>query len=543
MASGALAAEQRVSTVAPSGHRLAEETNIAELVLRHVRSRPEAAALLERGSPGDAAPSRVTFGELGTTAARYATGLRAAGIQPGDRVALLGPVSTDFYALAIGVLSVGGVVVVLDGSMRAARVARALWDARPAAIVGPRRMLRYWPVVPALSHATRYAVEGRTIGVRALDDLRREPNRRAAEVRAHDSPAVVSFTSGTAGRPKAIVRSHGLLRAQHAALAAHFPAEPDEISLAAFPMVVLHNLCSGIARVLAPPPGDVAALETAIVEHGVTTLACAPALLDRLLDRLVSRRASLPSLRRVVVGGGPVSRGLCERLTSILPRVEGVVAYGSTEAEPIASVGFHEVIASTGDGYLVGAPVEGVAVALVRLPDHVPPLGPKGVAPFEVPVGSVGEIVVRGAHVRARRADGSPTRTAIASPDGLHWHRTGDIARLDARGRLWLLGRTGDVVIHQGRQLHPFAIEAALAGTPGVTAAALIAHPAAPHGEIVVALGALAPADAIDRVRTALDARGLERLPLRRIASIPMDARHASKIDRVALRALLRFGS
>lgn len=543
MANGTLAAEQRGPAFAPPGHPQAEGTNVAELVLRHVRSRPEATAIVHCRRQGGPAASRVTFGELGTAAARYATGLRAAGIRPGDRLALLGPVSADFYALAIGVLAVGAVVVVVDGSMQAARVARALWDARPTAIVGPRRILRYWPFVPALSHAARYAAEGRSIGVKALDELRGDAHELSADPRPHESPAVVSFTSGTTGRPKAIVRSHGLLRAQHVALAAHFPAGPDEISLAAFPMVVLHNLCSGVASVLAPPATDIGALESAIVEQGVTSLACAPALLDRLLARLAARGASLPSLRRVVVGGGPVSRVLCERLTSILPRAHGVVAYGSTEAEPIASVGFHEVIASSGDGYLVGSPAGGVEVALVCLPDHVPPLGPMGLVPFHVPAGIAGEIVVRGAHVRARRSDGTPTRSAIASADGRHWHRTGDIARVDARGRLWLLGRTGDVVVHHGRQFHPFAIEAALAGIRGVTAAALVAHPSAPHGEIVIALGTLAPADTIDRVRTMLDARGLGRLPIRQVARIPMDARHASKVDRVALRTLLRFGA
>src|SRR5262249_27645830 len=142
------------------------------------------------------------------------------------------------------------------------------------------------------------------------------------------------------------------------------------------------------------------------------------------------------------------------------------------------------------------------------------------------------EVWVRGAHVNRRYVNNPEAnqRYKVPAPDGTVWHRTGDIARMDRRGRLWLLGRVGEGVERAGRTLWPFPIEIALADVSGGQRAAFV------DGQIVVELS---DEKAMQAVQALLPSIGMEGTPVRAIAKIPVDARHNSKIDRPALRKLL----
>jgi acyl-CoA synthetase (AMP-forming)/AMP-acid ligase II len=243
---------------------------------------------------------------------------------------------------------------------------------------------------------------------------------------------------------------------------------------------------------------------------GVTSLSGAPAYLSRLSSAILARGMPVARVRRIVTGGGPVGRALCADLQRAFPRAQSHVIYGATEAEPIASVAIGDLLAVDGEeGFLVGLPVRDTRVQLMSLD------GERGL---------VGEVAVRGSQVASAGA----------------WHRTGDVGRLDSQGRLWLLGRVGADVVHRGRVLHPYVAEAAALSVPGVRAAALVAHRGSPDGELSVELDAGADAaGAMEELRAVLARHGLSSLSVRRRRSIPMDARHASKVSRGELLALI----
>jgi acyl-CoA synthetase (AMP-forming)/AMP-acid ligase II len=150
-------------------------------------------------------------------------------------------------------------------------------------------------------------------------------------------------------------------------------------------------------------------------------------------------------------------------------------------------------------------------------------------------MGDPGELLVRGAHVNRRYFnDPDATRaTKIPSADGSVWHRTGDVGRFDRAGRLWLLGRIDDAISIRGEHVYPLAVEALAADVPGVEWSAFIAHDRAREGEL---LFVTSDDRAVARIGEALRARVPDGLPVRRVTSIPVDARHESKIDRAALR-------
>ena len=515
VASEPLRASAADSTLHPFGCE-----NVASLVLRHAQTAPHRLAFIATDQMGGV----VSYGELAVRVAAFAHDLERAGVGAGDRVLLLLPMSVDLYALALAILASGAAVTLVDGRLAPRRLLAAISDAEAHTIVAPAALMRWWPLVRATWRMRRCTLDGWALGSSRLRGRGARSAPTVTDVRA-DHPALISFTSGSTGRAKAIVRTHGVLTAQHRALAAAFPSAADDVNLPGFPVAALHNLCCGSTTVLPSTrdarPHNVAqraeAMLTLVRLHGVTSLSASPAVLDALAAAVLRSRDPVPTLRRIVVGGGPVSRRLCDRVLRAFPDAEATVIYGATEAEPIATVSMAEVLTAAGTGFLVGRGVPSVEVAL---------RGGDGRATGDIEPG-IGEVTVRGAHV---------IQAATASGRDAGWHRTGDVGAFDARGRLWLLGRIGFSVTHRGRELHPYIVEAEALAIDGVRAAALVRHAHAPDGELVISLSADADGCLVQKsIKERLEALDCSTLPVRVCAEIPMDARHASKVAREEL--------
>ena len=526
------------------------ETNLAGLVLRHTAQRPEHPALVVATEWSDTEvleETRLTYGELGDRIARVRRGLAEAGLQKGDRVVVMFGVRVELYVLVLALLASGMVAVLIDSGMGKTGVVQALKMANAKAIVSVDAVLRHRFWVPALWGLKRYSVERSRVGVRPFSDLEEhEPLEEPAVDCGSQAPALITFTSGTTGRPKGANRTHDLLIAQHHALAEHFPASGDEVDMPCFPVVPLHNLCSGISTVLPavdfghPASVQPGAVLSQIVAEGVTRFAGAPAYLTMIVDHLCASGLKLDEVRTVVCGGAPTPQALCHKMQRALPEAEKIIIYGSTEAEPIASVSMEEFAGAEGKGYLVGRVAEAATVAIVSLPDPVPQLGDDEMEPFAVASGEVGELVVRGPHVLRGYVDNpaADRETKIRAPDGGVWHRTKDLARIDDEGRIWLVGRTSDAFEIDGRKVYPFPIEVRVDALEGVVRSALIARSSTPCGELLIVVDEKADADAtIERVRRWLDDRDLQSVVVDVIPELPVDPRHNSKIDRPALRA------
>jgi acyl-CoA synthetase (AMP-forming)/AMP-acid ligase II len=522
--------------------------NVLSAFIEHARAAPGQDALLLT-APGDVrVTERATYGELLARAESFAAGLSREKLHHRRSVIVAGPLSVDFYALAIAIVGSGSQLVLIDGRLDRRRLLSALRTARAGAIVSVPEALRRWPVVPPLWRARRYAVEGTAgFGVRPIAQLSSQGRAELAPGGPEEA-AIVSFTSGSTGRAKGVVRTNAILLAQHLSLSANLPFLPGDVDMTCFPAVVLHNLACGVTTVLPPvdlrtPASiDPAAALGVIRETGVTTLSGAPAFIQRIA-RHVSAEAPPPPLTRIVLGGAPVSRALCRELATAFPDAQTVIVYGSTEAEPIAHTHGRDVLAEpagpAGDpaGLLVGAPVAGVAVRIVTLPERLEQ--PVTREWLEARTSELGEVIVAGANVSRTYVgdDEAVLRNKVRLADGTVWHRTGDLARLDDAGRLRLLGRVGDAVRHEGRWLHPLPLEAQLSGLPGVRRAALVGLPSGPALAVSLEDGATP-----DAIVTRIGQLGLHGIAVRVVAEIPVDARHQSKIDRPALRLLLANG-
>lgn len=470
--------------------------NLLEAFVRQVQAHPDRVALVDpRGRSW-------TYAALDRHGQALAASFAEQGLCAGDRVLLALGIGADLYAGLAALWRLGAVAVLPEPALGLAGVRQAMQAAAPRALLlgGWYRLLPL--LVPALRDAD----------LRLRLRASRRLHATIADLRA-EAPALISFTTGSTGAPKAIVRSHAFMQAQDAAVAPLIgTGHRHETDLVGFPVFVLANLGQGITSVLPHWPvrrtdkADGARIARLVERHGVTRLLLNPTLVERLVETGIPR-----SVHAVFTGGGPVFPDLVRKVMATRPDIDLVAVYGSTEAEPIAEISAHDIAAGdfvamqTGSGLLAGKPVPGLKIRLVD-----------------------DEIQVAGSHVVQGYLD--PARdpeSKLRDGDGTLWHRTGDAGRLDEAGRLWLLGRIGARV----GALWPFQAEAAARDWPGVRRAALIDH----RGRPAIAI----EGDSAHRRKWEKNAKALGLSTVLPVTRMPMDRRHGSKVNIRALRNLL----
>ena len=519
--------------------------NVGTLILSAALRHPQRLAL-RIPRPGEGLTSdSLSYAELLGYAARLQQALQADGWQSGQRVLLLARPGLPLYAVLLALLGLGLVPVLLDRGMSRARMLGAIAASGASGLIGQRDIVKRWWLLPQLWRLRRYCLDGACFGARGLPPDAGQCGLTNYQFlpRGNDDHGLISFTSGSTGAPKGADRTHASLIAQHLAIRNHWPDQDDEIDMPCFPVLVLHNLCCGISSVLpavdlaTPGQVDAALVLEQIRREGVTRLSGAPAYMQRLVEHAQANGLQLPQVRSLVIGGSTVNQALLRGCLRSFPQAWARVVYGSTEAEPIAEVEMSELLQDWHQqpGYLLGNPA---AVAEVCIVDPQQALSDAvSVERARLPAGQVGEILVAGPHVLKAYVN-NPQACAeckIPRADGLVWHRTGDCGAFDERGRLWLHGRLKDRVLINGRTQDSFILEKALDALPGIIRSAVLN--ALDGQPLVVLQGEPQQAEQLPAVLEQFD---ITRAWLARIAQMPVDGRHNSKIDRPALRQALK---
>jgi acyl-CoA synthetase (AMP-forming)/AMP-acid ligase II len=524
--------------------------NLTHTLLEQTRLRPNAPAIIDtyRGR------TRITtFAEMDQSAARVARLLVNHGLQPGDAVLVFHPMSAELYIALLALFRLRLVAMFLDPSAGRDHIERCCVMQPPRALIAGAKAHLLRLVVPALRRIPLKLVIGLPVpfAVRWSGADRLEP---LTEVRdcAADTPALLTFTSGSTGQPKGAVRSHGLLDAQYRALGASLALTAGDVDLATLPIVALANLGAGVTSLIPDAdlryPGAVAPapIFAQIHAHNATSSVASPAFFECLVRHGAAAGLTLPSLRKLYTGGAPVFPRLLDQMQALAPNAEVIALYGSTEAEPIAHVSRREVTAGDlkamlgGKGLLAGVPVEEIRLRILR-DQWGQPVGPYSAAAFAeacCPPDGAGEIVVHGGHVLPGYLRGEGDEETKFRVDGAVWHRTGDAGYLDVQARLWLLGRCVARIHDAHGDLYPFAAETAVYQDPRVRRVALVAH----RGQRVLAVEFYERHNAADleAVRAALAWTHLDEV--RPCQRIPVDKRHNAKIDYPALHKLLENG-
>ncbi|MET7939138.1 FadD3 family acyl-CoA ligase [Streptomyces sp. NPDC005302] len=444
--------------------------------------------------------TRVSYGELGARVERAAAACMASGVRLGDRVAVWAPNTLDWIVSALGAVSAGAVLVPLNTRFKGAEAAYVLDRSRAkllfvtgtflgtSYVASLRRAAGEGPgpgPLPGLPHLEQVVVladdapadfrswkdflaEGEGVG----DDAVR---RRAAAVSGAD-PSDIIFTSGTTGRPKGALITHAQTLRGYEIWSDLAGLREGDRYLIVNPFFHTFGYKAGIiaclmrgATMIPQPVFDVDTVLANVAAERVSVLPGPPTLHQSLLDHPLRDAHDLSALRLVVTGAAVVPLRLVERLRTELGVATVLTAYGLSEASGIVTM------CRRGDPPEVIATTSGRAVAdtEVRVVDA---------AGAGAPVGTPGEVLVRGFNVMSGYFEDAAATAEVLSPDG--WLRTGDVGVLDSAGNLRITDRIKDMFIVGGFNAYPAEIEQLLGLHPDVADVAVVGTPDTRLGEV-----------------------------------------------------------
>lgn len=438
--------------------------NLAELVRYWARWRPGHTAIIHKDG-------EVSWGELDARSDAIARGLRAQGVVKGDRVGMLMNNRIEAPLLVVACLKLGALLVPLNFRLTAVELLPLLEDAECKVVVTEASIASLLEPSAKSMDFTIFATEGRD--VRSFDDLVVESGGVPHTDLALTDDAFICYTSGTTGRQKGALLTHG--SAMYPGMAKNL-AEGlnwrDRI-LVAVPFVFTGGIISCFIQLTVNAGGsmvlesdfDVERYLEVIERHRVSALTTVPVIWERLLRSPRFGSADLSSIVSAAAGGAPVSLDLIEAYRD--KGISMIQSYGLTEASGLVGT-MHSEDAIEHIGW-AGRAIMGTEIRIGDTDGQT------------LPLGETGEIMVKGPHVM-REYWRKPDITADTIVDG--WLRTGDVGLMDGDGFLKLVDRSKDMLISGGINVYPAEIERALAGVEGVTEMAVIGVPDATWGEV-----------------------------------------------------------
>ncbi|HTK61064.1 MAG TPA: long-chain-fatty-acid--CoA ligase [Pseudonocardia sp.] len=453
---------------------------VADIVRTYARQRPDHPAL--RWPDG----SR-TWAELDSRSNRVAQALRASGVGPGDRVALLDRNGPEHFELTYAAAKLGAALTPVNFRLAAAEVRQVIADARP----------RVWVVGAEFSElAERVAAESDdppevvVVGPGYAQWVDPRPDDDPDEPPPADDVVLQMYTSGTTGVAKGVELTNANLEACLSLWDELLGlGDEDAICLAPLPLfhigghtwaLAAHRFGSTAVVVRDPVPADLVEL---MATEGITHAGLVPALLQFMLAVPGVRERDWSALRAILYGASPITESvLSDAVKTFGCRFRQ--AYGLTETTAtVVSLPPSDHDPDGANAHRLracGLPVSGVTVRVVD-----------PVTCEDVPDGEVGEFWIAGPNVM-RGYFGRPELTAEVVVEG-GWFRSGDVGFRDADGYLFLRDRTKDVIISGAENVYPTEVENVLAGHPGVAECAVIGVPSERWGETPKAIVVRAP--------------------------------------------------
>ena len=399
----------------------------------------------ERLAVSEVGGEQATYRELWDRAARVAGGLRAEGIERGDRVAIRLPNGLDWVLAFWGAQLAGAVVVPVNTRFTDSEAQYVIEDSGASYVFGP--LPDADPITP--------------------------------EDPAPDDLAAIFYTSGTTGFPKGAMTSHAnfLANSENAVRCVGIDRENGDqhatiINVPLFHVtgcnsqLVLLNELGGRAYVLVNPL-DLEGFLRTVSEERVDMLTSVPAIYHALTRHPAFAEADLDSVEFVSYGGAPIAASAVAQIMQAFPKARVGNGFGLTETSSLTSFLPHEEATEHADSVGFAMPVCDLAI---DEPD---------------PQTGVGELLVRGPNV-VRGYWNKPEATAETFVDG--WLHTGDLGRVDDDGLLFIVDRKKDMINRGGENVYSIEVESALAGAPGVAEVAALSVPDEMMGEKVGAV-------------------------------------------------------
>ena len=419
-----------------------------------------------------------TYTQFDDAAARVATLLEQAGIEPGDRVGVMLPNTPAFAIVFYGIMYRGAVAVPMNPLLKSREVSYYLSNSGAKALFATPAFGDEATAGAAEVGAQCWLVDDAAL-MKLIADL---PAQDSPVQRGDDDVAVILHTSGTTGKPKGAMLTHGnLIRNCDVSVRTLAEIGPDDVVMGCLPLFHVFGLTCGLnGTVLAGgmltliPRFDPRKALEVIERDAVTVFEGVPTMYSALLSVADEAKPGATSSLRICISGGAA---MPVQVLTDFEKAFGCTVlegYGLSESSPAAAFNHPRRPRKVGS---IGTPIEGVQMRVVDL-DGV-----------EVPQGDVGEIQIRGHNVMKGYWNLPDATKATITEDG--WLNTGDVGKVDEDGYFYIVDRTKDMIIRGGYNVYPREIEEVLYEHPDVAEAAVIGIPHDSLGEEVGAAVAL----------------------------------------------------
>ncbi|MCH2198580.1 MAG: AMP-binding protein [Flavobacteriales bacterium] len=504
--------------------------NIVSLFFAEAKAHPDRLAIAD-------VRETITYHELASRVRARAAQFKAKGIQSGDRVLVFVPMSIGLYIDSLALFTMGATAVFLDEWVNLKRLDLCCRIAQCRAFIAPTKFR-----LPGIILSSAIRQIPIKIGTRRAT----ESNTTLEPVSIDETnvTALITFTTGSTGTPKAAKRTHAFLHEQFKALLEKIDPQDDEIDMPALPIVLMINLACGIPSIIPNwKPSKPAKMEPSkiwdqIERFQVNRLTSSPYFLERLSAHILEEKRDTSNFRKLFTGGAPVFPTQASLFNDAFPKAAVNIIFGSTEAEPISAINAKELIthSTTKEGLNVGFPHRTTQVRIIQWRDET--ISAETEADLDcltLPPGEVGEITVAGDHVLREYYNNQEAllRNKIFIANQC-WHRTGDGGYIAPDGTLRLMGRCSQFINTPEGTIYPFLIEHELSNLNGIIIGTLLEI----NHQLTFAIEATPEGDQ-QSIRESLQSM----VPNSKVifTAIPRDKRHHSKIDYGKLgEALLR---
>jgi len=417
--------------------------------------------------------SPLTFRDFFARVQQYRRGLTHEGVVPGSKVLMLVPPGEEFLTFTYAIMGNGATPVFVDPGVGKENLFKCIADLSPDFVVGsPQAFLlkflkpRLFKSVQRFFWASRFPGLGVTTGV-----LRSYSTAQFDGART-DAPVMIAFTSGATGTPKGVIFTHEMLKAQLPLFKDVFSLNSREKDLPLLAVFSIFNVALGRTSVFVPMNHtkpislDPHLITKVIKDLSIDSSFGSPTLWNKIGEYLLRYSETLPSIKRVLMAGAPVSEKVLSLVQSCIPNGKALTPYGATEALPVTTcdqIKFER--ANSGElGTYVGFAVPGVKIKIVDRKTKAP------LDPYEI-----GDVLVSGPTVSPRYLNRPDANRASKIQDGdIFWHTMGDCGYLDKDGALYFCGRSSHVVETKERVYFSVPVEKIFNQHPKVRRSALI---------------------------------------------------------------------
>lgn len=389
---------------------------------------------------------KVTFTQIDEKSNYVCDYLRKKNFKKGDKIVVFIPIGVEFYLILTAIFKMGIQAVFIDPYAGIEHINKCCEMILPDGIIGSRKTL-----------LKGFFLKGiRKIGkkINYIKVMKYSEKFLINEKIEENTPALISFTSGSTGFPKIIMRTHKFLLGQHNVLEKNIKFEKETSVYSSFPIFLFSHIATGTTTFIPdlnwkkPAESNFKNIVQQIMENNIQNVILPPAIFQNIVKFCKDEKITLENVQKIYTGGAPVFYSLMKKIKEIFTNAKITALYGASEAEPISVLNFEDITREdienmkNGEGLLAGKIVNEIELKIEKL-DNV-----KDSSELK------GEILVKGENVV------NGYLNVKKNPDE-NWHRTGDMGYINRKGQLILLGRVKGIIQIEENIYYPFTIETA----------------------------------------------------------------------------------